>query len=91
MHLTLLSVPFSVVGGFWYLYLLHYNTSVAVWVGFIGLAGIAGPETGIVMIVYINLAIEQFRREGRMNSITDSRGDHAWRGPASQAEASSLS
>jgi Cu(I)/Ag(I) efflux system membrane protein CusA/SilA len=66
----ILSVPFSLVGGFWYLYLLHYNTSVAVWVGFIGLAGIAAG-TGIVMIVYINLAIEQFRREGRMNSIAD--------------------
>jgi Cu(I)/Ag(I) efflux system membrane protein CusA/SilA len=66
----ILSVPFSLVGGFWYLYLLHYNTSVAVWVGFIGLAGIAAG-TGIVMIVYINIAIEKFTREGRMNSIAD--------------------
>jgi len=53
----ILSVPFSLVGGFWYLYLLHYNTSVAVWVGFIALAGLAAG-TGVVMIVYINIAIE---------------------------------
>jgi copper/silver efflux system protein len=66
----ILSVPFSVVGGFWYLYLLGYDTSVAVWVGFIGLAGIAAG-TGIVMIVYINLAIEEYTRQGRMNSIAD--------------------
>jgi Cu(I)/Ag(I) efflux system membrane protein CusA/SilA len=66
----ILSVPFSLVGGFWYLYLLHYNTSVAVWVGFIGLAGIAAG-TGVVMIVYINIAIDHYTREGRMNSIAD--------------------
>jgi Cu(I)/Ag(I) efflux system membrane protein CusA/SilA len=51
----MLSVPFSLVGGLWYLWALDYNLSVAVAVGFIALAGVAA-ETGVVMIVYIDNA-----------------------------------
>jgi Cu(I)/Ag(I) efflux system membrane protein CusA/SilA len=66
----LLSIPFSLVGGFWLVYLLHYNMSVAVWVGFIILAG-TSAGTAIVMIVYINIAIKHYIEAGRMNTVED--------------------
>jgi Cu(I)/Ag(I) efflux system membrane protein CusA/SilA len=53
--LVMLAVPFSLVGGVWYLWMLDYNMSVAVAVGFIALAGVAA-ETGVVMLVYIDNA-----------------------------------
>lgn len=68
--IILLSVPFSLVGAFWFLYLLHYNMSVAVWVGLIALAGLAA-ETGVVMLLYLDQAWEKFRAEGRMNTMED--------------------
>src|SRR2546427_12841266 len=49
--IVLLSVPFAVIGAFWYLHYLGYNLSVAVWVGIIALAGVAA-ETGVIMLVY---------------------------------------
>ncbi len=68
--IVLLSVPFSVVGAVWLLWLLDYNTSVAVWVGIIALAGVAA-ETGVVMIVYLDEYFDRYQREGRMNSLAD--------------------
>jgi len=65
-----IALPLSLVGCFWYLYLLGYNTSVAVWVGVIALAGIAA-ETGVVMLLYLDLAYELWKLKGRMNT----RGD----------------
>ncbi len=59
------ALPLSLVGCFWYLELLGYNTSVAVWVGIIALAGISA-ETGVVMLLYLDLAYELWRRKGRM-------------------------
>lgn len=56
--LILLTLPFSVVGGLWLIYLLNYNLSVAVIVGLIALAGVAA-EFGIIMQVYLNKAIEE--------------------------------
>ena len=53
--LVMLAVPFSLVGAFWLLWLLHYNLSVAVWVGLIALAGL-DAETGIVMLLYLDLS-----------------------------------
>ena len=53
--MVMLAVPFSLVGAFWLLYLLGYNLSVAVWVGIIALAGL-DAETGIVMLLYLDLA-----------------------------------
>ena len=53
--IVMLAVPFSLVGGIWYLWALDYNLSVAVAVGFIALAGVAA-ETGVVMLVYIDNA-----------------------------------
>ena len=62
--LVMLAVPFSLVGAFWLLYLLGYNLSVAVWVGIIALAGL-DAETGIVMLLYLDLAWRQHRPRTR--------------------------
>ena len=59
--LVMLSVPFSLTGGFWLMYLLGYNMSVAVGVGFIALAGVAA-ETGVVMLIYLDIAYYKFRK-----------------------------
>src|SRR6184192_1420440 len=68
--IVLLTVPFSLVGAFWLLYLLGYNMSVAVWVGLIALAGI-DAETGVVMLLYLDQAWEKYRAQGRMNNMRD--------------------
>jgi Cu(I)/Ag(I) efflux system membrane protein CusA/SilA len=68
--MVMLSVPFALVGGVWYLWLAGYNTSVAVWVGFIALAGVAA-ETGVVMLIYLDEAFHERQRSGRMNDEAD--------------------
>jgi Cu(I)/Ag(I) efflux system membrane protein CusA/SilA len=68
--IVLLAVPFSLIGSFWFLYLLNYNLSIAVWVGIIALAGL-DAETGVVMLLYLELAYEKWRKEGRLNGIQD--------------------
>jgi Cu(I)/Ag(I) efflux system membrane protein CusA/SilA len=68
--IILLAVPFSLVGAFWLLYLLGYNLSVAVWVGIIALAGL-DAETGVVMLLYLDLAYRQWRQAGRLKSLAD--------------------
>jgi Cu(I)/Ag(I) efflux system membrane protein CusA/SilA len=68
--IVFLAVPFSLVGAVWLLYLLDYHLSVAVWVGLIALAGL-DAETGVVMLLYLDLAYEQMKREGRMRSFAD--------------------
>jgi Cu(I)/Ag(I) efflux system membrane protein CusA/SilA len=60
--IVMLSVPFALVGGVWLLWLLDYNLSVAVAVGFIALAGVAA-ETGVVMLIYLDHALEKIRAE----------------------------
>jgi Cu(I)/Ag(I) efflux system membrane protein CusA/SilA len=70
--IVLLAVPFSLVGAFWMLYLFDYNLSVAVWVGIIALAGL-DAETGVVMLLYLDLAYEDWKKTGRLNSTTDLR------------------
>jgi Cu(I)/Ag(I) efflux system membrane protein CusA/SilA len=69
---VLLSVPFSLVGSFWLLYLLNYNMSTASWVGIIALAGIS-VETGIVMFLFLELAYEKWKNEGRLKTEDDLR------------------
>jgi Cu(I)/Ag(I) efflux system membrane protein CusA/SilA len=49
--IVMLALPFSTVGGVWFLWLLGYNTSVAVWVGFIALAGVAAETGAVIMTV----------------------------------------
>jgi Cu(I)/Ag(I) efflux system membrane protein CusA/SilA len=70
--IILLAVPFSLVGSFWLLYLLNYNLSVAVVVGLIALAGL-DAETGIVMFLYLDLAYEKWKKEGRLKTREDLR------------------
>ncbi|PWB57782.1 MAG: CusA/CzcA family heavy metal efflux RND transporter, partial [Betaproteobacteria bacterium] len=60
--IVMLSVPFALVGGVWLIWLLGYNLSVAVAVGFIALAGVAA-ETGVVMLIYLEHAWERIRAE----------------------------
>jgi Cu(I)/Ag(I) efflux system membrane protein CusA/SilA len=67
---VLLAVPFSLVGAIWFLYLLGYNLSLAVWVGIIALAGL-DAETGLVMLLYLDNSYERFNTEGRMRSRDD--------------------
>lgn len=68
--IVLLAIPFSLVGSFWLLYLLGYNMSIAVWVGIIALAGL-DAETGVVMLLYLELAHEKWKKEGKLASIKD--------------------
>ncbi len=68
--IVLLAVPFSAVGAIWFLYLLGYNLSVGVWVGLIALLGV-DAETGVFMLLYLDLAYEKAKREGRMKSAAD--------------------
>jgi Cu(I)/Ag(I) efflux system membrane protein CusA/SilA len=70
--IIILAVPFSAVGAFWFLYLLGYNMSIAVWVGLIALLGV-DAETGVFMLLYLDLAYEQANREGRLRSLPDLR------------------
>ena len=66
--LIILAVPFSAVGAIWFLFLLGYNLSIAVWVGLIALLGV-DAETGIFMLLYLDLAYAQAKTEGRLNTL----------------------
>ncbi len=66
----MLSFPFSILGGVWLVYWLGYNMSVAIWIGFIALAGLSA-ETGVMMLVYLNLAYEKRKKEGHMHTRQD--------------------
>ncbi|HUC86620.1 MAG TPA: CusA/CzcA family heavy metal efflux RND transporter [Candidatus Acidoferrales bacterium] len=68
--IVLLAVPFSLVGAFWALYLCGYNLSVAVWVGIIALAGL-DAETGVVMLLYLELAFEEWKKKDALHSGQD--------------------
>jgi Cu(I)/Ag(I) efflux system membrane protein CusA/SilA len=68
--IVLLAVPFSLVGAVWFMWLLDYNISTAVWVGLIALAGL-DAETGIVMLLYLDLAHERWKKDGHLLTITN--------------------
>ncbi|MBT3175848.1 MAG: efflux RND transporter permease subunit [Desulfobacula sp.] len=70
--IVMASLPFALLGGIWLIYLLDYNLSVAVGVGFIALAGLA-TETGIVMLVYLN---EVFNRKTKLQGMNSSKDLH---------------
>jgi Cu(I)/Ag(I) efflux system membrane protein CusA/SilA len=74
--IVMLSLPFSLVGGLWFLWWLDFNLSVAVAVGFIALAGVAA-ETGVVMLIYLQYAVAEWRQraadEGRVFGRADLR------------------
>ena len=66
--IILCAVLLSAIGVVWFLYLLGYNMSVGVWVGFIALLGV-DAETGVFMLLYLDLAYEQARQAGRLASL----------------------
>ena len=68
--IVLLAVPFSLIGAIWLLYLLDYNTSIAVWVGMIALMGL-DAETGVFMLLFLDLSYEEQVRAGRMRHESD--------------------
>jgi Cu(I)/Ag(I) efflux system membrane protein CusA/SilA len=61
----MLSLPFALVGGVWFMWLLGYNMSVAVAIGFIALAGVAA-ETGVIMLIYLDHAYSERGAGGRL-------------------------
>ncbi|MCL5744246.1 MAG: CusA/CzcA family heavy metal efflux RND transporter [Acidobacteria bacterium] len=68
--IIILAVPFSAVGAIWLLYWLGYNMSIGVWVGLIALLGV-DAETGVFMLLYLDLAYDQAKTEGRLRSLRD--------------------
>ncbi len=68
--IVMLSLPFAVVGGVWIMWLLDYNLSIAVAVGFIALAGVAA-ETGVVMLVYLDHAWQEATRDGKRPGLAE--------------------
>jgi Cu(I)/Ag(I) efflux system membrane protein CusA/SilA len=68
--IVMATLPFALVGGVWLLFWLGYNLSVAVVVGFIALAGLAA-ETGVVMLVYLDIAYAEHRARGEMRNLGD--------------------
>ncbi|MGH7658119.1 MAG: efflux RND transporter permease subunit, partial [Gemmatimonadales bacterium] len=68
--IIMLSLPFALVGGVWLMWLLEYNLSVAVAIGFIALAGVAA-ETGVVMLLYLDQAYDMRRRTGKLRGRID--------------------
>jgi len=66
--IVVLAVPFSAIGAVWFLYLLGYNMSVGVWVGMIALLGV-DAETAVFMLLYLELAYEQAKKEGRLGTL----------------------
>jgi Cu(I)/Ag(I) efflux system membrane protein CusA/SilA len=68
--IVMLSLPFAVVGGLWFIWALGYNWSVAVAIGFIALAGVAA-ETGVVMLIYLDHAWQARAREGHQPTLHD--------------------
>ena len=68
--LIMATLPFALIGGYWLLYLLDYNMSVAVAVGFIALAGVAA-EFGVIMLIYLNQAVKARQAAGRYTTRAD--------------------
>lgn len=68
--IVLLAIPFSLIGAVWLLVFLGYNLSIAAWVGMIALLGL-DAETGVFMLMYLDLSFEDRVKAGRMNTTTD--------------------
>jgi Cu(I)/Ag(I) efflux system membrane protein CusA/SilA len=72
--IVMLSLPFALVGGIWLMWFLGFNTSVAVAVGFIALAGVAA-ETGVIMLIYLDHALLEARAKAAAETRAFTRGD----------------
>ncbi len=66
----MLAVPFSLIGAVWFLWILNYNVSIAVWVGMIALMGL-DAETGVFMLLFLDLSYDEAKRNGRLRSRSD--------------------
>ncbi|MFO1155072.1 MAG: CusA/CzcA family heavy metal efflux RND transporter [Rhodospirillales bacterium] len=72
--IVMLSLPFALVGGLWFVWLLGFHLSVAVVVGFIALAGVAA-ETGVIMLIYLNHAWGEIKARHALEGTMPSRAD----------------
>jgi Cu(I)/Ag(I) efflux system membrane protein CusA/SilA len=70
--IVMLAVPFSLIGAIWFLWILGYHISIAVWVGMIALMGL-DAETGVFMLLFLDLSYDDAVRKGKMNSHEDLR------------------
>lgn len=68
--IVLLALPFSMIGVIWILFILRFNLSLGVWSGIIALLGV-GAQTGVLMLLYIDLSFEEMKKKGRMNTRED--------------------
>ncbi|MBC7397609.1 MAG: efflux RND transporter permease subunit [Bdellovibrionales bacterium] len=68
--IVLLAIPFSLIGAVWFMWILGYHSSIASWVGMIALLGL-DAETGVFMLMYLDLAYDERVKEGRMNQEED--------------------
>jgi Cu(I)/Ag(I) efflux system membrane protein CusA/SilA len=68
--IVMVTLPFALIGGVWLMFILGYNMSVAVVVGFIALAGLAA-ETGVIMLVYLDESYNRWKQEGRLKTVQD--------------------
>jgi copper/silver efflux system protein len=70
--IVMLAVPFSAIGAVWLLWALGYNVSIGVWVGLIALMGL-DAETGVFMLLFLDLSIKDAARQGRLRTLDDLR------------------
>lgn len=68
--IVMLALPFALVGGVWLMWILHYNMSVAVAIGFIALAGVSA-ETGVIMLIYLDQAYHERAEHGTLRDRSD--------------------
>jgi Cu(I)/Ag(I) efflux system membrane protein CusA/SilA len=68
--IVMLAVPFSLIGAVWFLYILNFNVSIAVWVGMIALMGL-DAETGVFMLLFLDMSYYDQVRQGRMKTFED--------------------
>lgn len=68
--IVMLAVPLSAIGAIWLFYILDYNVSIAAWVGMIALLGL-DAETGIFMLLFLDLSYEDYKRRGILNNLKD--------------------
>jgi len=70
--IVLLTLPISLIGAIWFIYFAGFNMSVAVWVGIIALLGV-NAETGVIMLLYLDISYDKYVKKGVMNSMVDLR------------------
>jgi len=67
---VMLAVPFSAIGAIWLFHFLHYNVSIAAWVGMIALLGL-DAETGVFMLLFLDLSWEDYKKRGLLRTLAD--------------------